>query len=248
MRYRFLRLHTADNGQGAGGAGNGQGGDQGQGQGGQQQQGQGDGPPEWLRGLQGLLNRNGNDAGAVAALLYQENYQYRRQLDELRGSLPPKGAIILQGEEAQAWEAYRGLGSLDELKAKLAERDDLAGKVAKAERERLIGRAAELHGLRAAALARLPDLPEIALIEQDGKPVSAVVKVDGGDVPLPEYIAQHYAEFEPALRAETQQGTRYPPQGGAGRSVAGGIKAVVSEQIAALHQQRAQVPNPLRRS
>ena len=61
------------------------------------------------QGLQNALSRMGGDAMRLANTLYTENYDYRKEIRDLKSKVIPEGAVVLTGEEAKAYEALKGL-------------------------------------------------------------------------------------------------------------------------------------------
>lgn len=168
--------------------------------------------------LQGsdVLDRYGRDALKLAeklAAAERDNYTLRdknralrSEVTDLKSKAPTEGARVLTKEEAQAWEAYTALGIAPAaIQAAIAERDDAKGQLAQRARLDTLGVAAQAHGYKAAALAKLPSLKdqEITLKDVDSKgPDGKPVKVKHayvGSVSLPDFIQEHDAEFLPAL-------------------------------------------------
>src|SRR5690348_6795389 len=76
--------------------------------------------------FQNRLNKLNGDAMAFATQLFDENYRLRedkRQLNEqlttAQGKVPADGALVLTGDEAKAFEAYKALGTPKELKDRI---------------------------------------------------------------------------------------------------------------------------------
>ena len=113
------------------------------------------------QGFQGLVQRQGS-ADAAGILLYQENYQLREQvrqmkvdLEKLQKKLPSKDVTILNADQQQAWTAYQALGTPDEITA-------LKGEVARHERETAVSNAAAAAKFNQAVL--LDILPDSAVL------------------------------------------------------------------------------------
>jgi hypothetical protein len=194
------------------------------------------------QGYTRLLERNGNDAGAVATLLYQENYQHRQRIRDLEGRLPKEGAVILSGDDVARWDALRAHNPAD-VAAALAERDTLKAQVTETARKETIRKAADAAGLKASVLERLPGLPPVEVTEADGKAIAHVV-TDAGKVPLIDYVTSQFADFLPALQLTQQQTTGAPwprqPTGGAQRPA-----DPVDSALATFQAARDSRPNPL---
>lgn len=173
-----------------------------------------------------VLTQYGNDAVRMAdrvATLEGENYRYREQRRELQDEVKalkanqkPEGAVILTGDEATAYGAYRELGKPDEIKTWLDERQSLSTQVATAQRDGTLRDAAGAAGFKFAVLKdRAGDLPiEIREVEVEGKKVNrAFVKPEGGqEAELTAYAEQHWGDYLPALQA-TEQGSGQRSQG-----------------------------------
>lgn len=154
--------------------------------------------------LQSLLKKHG-DANAVALLLLQENHGYREKLREARAKLPPEGALVLAGDDATRWAAYRQLGEPTALATLRDEHATLSGEVATHRREKLVGEAATLSGYKPAVLSRLAgDLAlEIRDVTENGKTTRRAVVVEADDraTPLSDYAEREWKDFLPALKA-----------------------------------------------
>lgn len=69
-------------------------------------------------GFQRLLEQNKQDALAVASKLYDDNYDLREKNRQLKAKLPADGSVVLSGDDAKAWEAFKALDmKADDLKA-----------------------------------------------------------------------------------------------------------------------------------
>lgn len=183
-----------------------------------------------------LVDRYNGDAVKMAEKLadaLNDNYTLRRKRDDLQGEVTtltgnqkPEGAVILLGDEAGAYEAYKGLGKPDEIKTKLEQVDTLASELGGMKREATIRQVAEVAGYKPAVLTRLGGDREYVIKDEtaDDKPIKrAYVKTEQGDKPLADYAAAEWGDFLPALTAtnaaqQGQQsgGVRYPAQGGGG--------------------------------
>lgn len=162
------------------------------------------------QGFEGLVQRQGS-MDAAAFLLYQENHGYRerirdaeRQIRELQGQLPGEGAVVLTGDQAQAWQSYQTLGAPDEVKKVKDEYTAL-------KRDAHFRAVAEVHGFNPVVLAGLPgaaDLTiEIGEETSNGKTVQVayVVQQDGKKMALPDYAQQTWQPFLPALQQQSGQ-------------------------------------------
>lgn len=214
--------------------------------------------------FQRLLEKHNNDAARLSEKLFDENFNYRSEIRQLKaqladaaGKVPGDGAVVLTGDQAQAWTAYQALGKPEEIKQGLDERSQLQGKLTAQERAELLRGIAETTGYKASVLASLDRTAkvegkslEFTLRDQtiDGKP-SKVAYVKDGDkeTALTEYAASAWADFLPALTVATTQtpptGTRYPAQHAG--TPAGGKPDLVADFLLKQEQARAAVKNPL---
>lgn len=169
--------------------------------------------------LQAMIDRKGGDAGAVALMLFQENYQLREMNRQLKAKAPAEGAIVLAAQDAAAWDAYRKLGAPSDLQTAIAQRDQAQGDLAKLQRSAAIREAAEAAGYKASVLAGLDaqaggltyEMREQAGADGAKAKVAYVKAGESEAVPLAQYAEQQWGDFMPALVA-TQTGTAYPPQ------------------------------------
>lgn len=199
-------------------------------------------PPDAARGLNRLLERHSNDAGAVSVLLYDENRQYREKIRQLQEQLPPDSAVILTDPaEIDAWN-QRG-----DLAAQLEQAQQ---QIAAHERAQAIHSAAQAAGYNERVLSGLiSQIAEPAALEtaeRDGQTVATIrIGAEADPIPLTDYAAQHWADYMPALRPETRPtGTPYPTQAGSnGQAPQGGSLA---DQYIERMQRRAAAANPLR--
>jgi hypothetical protein len=207
--------------------------------------------------FQRRLERFNNDAMLMANELYRENYReresnrrLREQVTELQGRIPAEGAHVLTGDDVARWQAYTQLGQPTELQQRIE-----AGTTAIQERDSLrrdtaIRQAADVAGYKPSVLARLAgDIP-ITIRDNNGQN-EVVVTVDGKDVQLTVYAEQHWADFLPALTAQSQgtqqqrAGVPFVPQAGNGTPPKPqDMVAAFAKQI---QEQRDNAPNPLKR-
>jgi hypothetical protein len=142
--------------------------------------------------------------------LREKNRTLSDDLKAVQSKVPADDARILTTDEAAAYDAYTALG-LKPADIQKAIEDSAAtkGELTSLKRADAFRAAAEAHGYKPAALAKLPSLAnqDIAIEDvetkgSDGKPVKAkraYVTVDGKKTALPDYIEAHDAEFLPAL-------------------------------------------------
>lgn len=218
--------------------------------------GSGELPDSVVKAFEKLLERKGGDASAVAMMLFDENKHYRDQISELRGKVPAEGALVLTGDDVTAYQAYKALGTHEEVKQAIEQRGQLQGQLDNLARESAIRDAAAAAGYK---FSVLQDRDKVARI--DGKLLSYAVRevekdgakakiayVKDGDLekPLAEYAQEQWAEFMPSLVQGAQQvnGTPYPAQ----HAGTGGNQKPV-DFVAAYQQEQAEkdkaVKNPL---
>jgi hypothetical protein len=160
---------------------------------------------------------------------------------------------VLDATQAKLWEEYQKLGTPEAIAKVTAERDEAKGKLATHERNEVIRGAAEAHGYKASALAKLPSLQGKEIVIRD-------VTVDGktekrayvGEQPLPDYIQANDADFLPALAVTPPSGTNQQRQNGGTTFVPQGggpnpPRDLVAEAIAAQQKARDEASNPLKR-
>jgi hypothetical protein len=141
--------------------------------------------------------------------LREQRRTLRQEVTDLKTKVPAADARMLTPEEAATYDAYAALGMKPaDVKAAITERDTVKADLTTVRRNETIRGAAEAHGYKAAALAKLPSLrdQDIAIedVTVDGKPVKrAFVTADGKKTALPDYIQAHDAEFLPALATDT---------------------------------------------
>lgn len=197
------------------------------------------------QGIQNLLGNNNNDAMAVVRLLYGDNYKLRDDLRNLRGKVPAEGAVVLSGDDAEAWAAYQKLGKPAAISQAVSEREQFQGELTTLRRAQTLRDVAEVEGVKYTVLAGL-DKPGIAyeVKEADGKR-TATVTVDGKTQPFADYAATVWADYLPALKPATTtqpQGVQYFRQHAGGST--GSPTGIVDQMITA-NKERSQKPNAL---
>lgn len=181
----------------------------------------GDGDRLERRLTEAFENLAGREGGRDAAgiVLLQENRQYRerirqleRQVEDLQGQAPAEDAVVLEGDEAQAWKAYQDLGTPEEIRQQRGDYELL-------QRRQVLTQAADAHGYKAPVLERLAgDLAvEMREEKQDGETVNVAYVVPGEDgngqaARLDQYAKEHWSDFMPALAAGNGN------EGGGGRT------------------------------
>lgn len=222
-----------------------------------------------VAGLQALLARHNNDAMGVAGTLFAENYQYREQIRQLREQLqaaqlrvPAEGTVVLTAEQANAWAAYQGLGTVEVITQGLKDKDTAQGELTSLRRAATLRAAAETAGFDPDVLGTLAGGLEFELrdVTTDGKTVRAAFVKDGqNQLRLEEYAQQKWKKFTPALIPGRGQGggagsqgngtggqgaagMRFPAQGAGGQLQGGDMVRQFMEEA---EKARTLRPNPL---
>jgi hypothetical protein len=163
-----------------------------------------------------------------------------RELTRLRPlaeKVPKEGSVVLAGDDAKAWEAYKALGKPDDVKKKLEKLPELETKVADVDNAEQMAKAAEPLGWNPKPLAKLAKDHKLTFVEVKDEVVNGkTVKVpyvkgpeaNATPVKLEDFAQQHFADFMPALttpasgtggptsRTTTSSGTTHPVQRGSG--------------------------------
>lgn len=218
------------------------------------------------RTIENLLAKYSGDPRAIADLHARERERkddeirrLKRQIRQEREKRAPEGAVVLTGDDAKAWEAYRALGTPDEVTAKLGEATTATERLAALEREVATSKVASAVGYKPSVLADLAKSKGFAVeLRQetvDGKPqeVPYAITSDGQAVKLTDYVSQNLADYLPALTSGTSTGggqqqrttpaagtagPRYPSQaGGSSAPQAGSVFDRVREQAKAEREQ-----------
>lgn len=174
-----------------------------------------------LKSFESLLKRHGDNANAVAQLLFNENKELRDTKRELERKLPADGSLVLTGTDATDWATYKALGKPDEVKTFLDERTQLQGKLSGMERETLLRTVADAAGYKSSVLANLDRMAkaegkalafEVRDVTIDGKPVKTAFVKDGDkEAALTDYAQNNWTDFMPSLAAQGAAAT--PPPG-----------------------------------
>lgn len=59
--------------------------------------------------FQRLLDQHKNDGVAVASKLFDENFQHRTTIRELKAKAPKDGDVVLTGDDVKEWNAFKAL-------------------------------------------------------------------------------------------------------------------------------------------
>lgn len=212
---------------------------------------------------------SGSDESAWQKLIREredENYKLRREkreltdeVAELKEKQPPEGAIILQGDDAKEYQAFKALGKKpEELGQAVA--DAAAGKALseKAEAQKVYADAAEPYGWKPGVLATLPSLQgkklEVRSTTENGKTVKKAYVKDGAtETELSEFVQKNDSDYIPALPAQpsaNQQQNQQQQNNGAtwlhqANSSGNGGGSYVNDMIKNMNAEREGRENPL---
>lgn len=159
-----------------------------------------------------MLEQYGRDALRLAEKLadvQSDNYRLReerrnlkQQIQDAASKAPAEGARVLSKEDAVLFDAYAALGTPDAIKQAMDVNGEATAKLARLEREKLLTKAADAAGFKAAVLQTLAADLDIQVKEKDKKPFPVVI-TDGKEVDLSDYAAQHWGDFLPALKQQS---------------------------------------------
>jgi hypothetical protein len=179
-------------------------------------------------GLAALLARHKNDSMSMATQLYDENYQLRKRVKRLRqeatSGAVPEGAVVLTGDALTAYNAYRALGSVEEVQSRLEDVRKLEADVAAAKRRDTMAKAAKVANFKLSALEPLAGGLTFEVVEEGtGEQKKEVAYVKDGDnrVLLEKFAEDKWPDLVTALRdtgTSNGNGTQWPRQNSEGRS------------------------------
>jgi hypothetical protein len=185
-----------------------------------------------LNSFKSRLEKHDNDATAFAQQLYADNFTLRdekrklsNQIQDLQGRVPTDGSLVLNGDDAKAWNSIKELNlTPDEIKARLQSSTETEKELATLKRNELIRTVADTEGYKATVLSDIlpADAPvEVKDHEKDGeKKKRAFIKVkeNGADreLLLSDYLESNKADYLPALRVEQKTDNKFVRQDGKG--------------------------------
>lgn len=153
-----------------------------------------------------LLNEKTTAETKVAGL--------QADLDSAKASGLPRGHAAVPKADADSLPAYKALGTVDELTAKVTEHATLKETEARRVTEDNNRKVAKELGYNPDAFLQLTNLPEFEIREKDGKK-TVVAKVKEGETlvekPAKEYVEANHAPLLPALTAKA--GVQVPANG-----------------------------------
>lgn len=212
--------------------------------------GNGSGNNDIIQSLQNLIGRNNGDTGAVATLLFNENYQLRDRVRQLEGRVPAEGSMVLTGDQVTAWQAYQQIGDVATVQQRLTDGQTAISERDTLRRDGVLRDVAEMSGFRLSVLQGIrgaTDLQyEVREVDENGQRVRrAFVRNGETTTPVADYANQHWADFLPALRVAQQGhgGVPFPAQN-AGSGAAG--TDLVAQALQRQQAARDAAPNPLK--
>lgn len=169
-------------------------------------------------------------ARKVMRKLARENYKYRSNIRELKERVAPDGSVILEGDEAKAYEAFTALEkSPEQMKEALERLPTLESDLSTLRQEQVVGMAANSLSYKASVLSDLitskgleVEMREVE-VEGEKKPV-AHVRAKGDEKakwePLGEHAERNWEDYLPALKQgkSDKAGVLYPDQNGEGKA------------------------------
>jgi hypothetical protein len=175
--------------------------------------------PDLGKLVEAAVAKHGDQTGALKAFA-ADLYAARDDLKAVRAKLPPDGALVLTGDDAKDYGAYRNIGKPSDLRKVVDEHATLATENAGLKRDQELRGVAEKAGVKHAVLKTLAGALAFGETEiettKDGKKLkSTVVTVKDGEaapVPFDEYAAKHWGDFLPALKPVAQTTTTNPRQ------------------------------------
>jgi len=173
--------------------------------------------------FQNRLNKLNGDAMLFATQLFDENYRLREdkrtlgaQLEELKTKAPAEGALVLVGDEAKAYEAYKALGTPKELKDRIDAYPTLENENKGLKLRDSLREVADVgFGGSKLKFGILEDRVKAAggnlqfVIKEEGRDKRKVAYVKDGDkeTSLEQYAEKNWADYMPSLKAEQAKRT-----------------------------------------
>jgi hypothetical protein len=185
--------------------------------------------PNPAEAFQALLAKHNNDATAVASKLFDENFTLRSEKRDLKSKLPKDGSVVLTGDDAAEYNAFKALNvkaadakkAIDELPNLQKANKELASmeNLRDLAEIGLDGSKLKLSVLKD-QLARFPDAAISFKSEKDkeGKEAKvAYIKKDGDskELSFTEFANAELADYLPSLKVSTEA-TKQPYTGNFG--------------------------------
>lgn len=166
-------------------------------------------------GLKNLLARHQNDAMSLAADLYNQTYKLREDRRSLRDRVkelekvkPPEDAVVLTGEEKEAYNRYKDLGAPEEIQQKFEEAKTSAREA------RILKMSSDL-GFKDSVLRTLLGDKDIVIedVETEDGQKKPVYKVQDGEeaVGVEKLLETKWSDFKPSLLTTGQEAPKSTP-------------------------------------
>lgn len=139
-------------------------------------------------------------------------------IEQAKSTSVPRGHVAVPKADAELLGEVKTLGTIADVKAKLAEHETLKTKVAETERTDTRRKVAAALGYNEAAFLQLSNLPDFEIREKDGKKSVVALVKDGEKVVEKvgsEFVESTYAPLLPALKTKAAD-TQVPTSGGGG--------------------------------
>lgn len=183
-------------------------------------------PPDPTQAFQSLLSKHNNDATALAAKLFDENYAYREQIRGFKDKAPKEGDVVLAGDDAKEWTAFKALDlkagdlkkSLDRLPDLEKQNKELAGmeNLREVSELGLEGSKMKTSVLKDLLASKFPDAVITFKTEKDkdGKEakVAFIQKTDKDPVTsFAEFAKAEFSDYLPSLTLSHEANPPVPP-------------------------------------
>lgn len=156
-----------------------------------------------------VLSKNAGDSTKTIEMLLNETYNLRQKNAGLRTDVATlEGQSVLNTDEAEQFNAYKALGSIEDIQGVKDALSEKTGELSQLQRKALTNRVANDMEFNVDVLERLLRADEAVLI-QSGE--DAVIRVKGGDEQdFAKYVEENWGVFESSLQGKT--GNRYVTQ------------------------------------
>ena len=180
-------------------------------------------PEHIQQGILNLIQKHNNDPQQAIGQLYGENYRQRDQIRQLKdqvqhltSQVPAEGSAVLTAEEAALVAKYQELGEVEELARLLQQRGEFETENTTLKRAMTMRDVVEATNYKRSVLEQIGGDWNYTIKEEDRdggtQTIVYVTDHDGHQVELSTYLAQHYADFLPALQPDAGK-PKLPPNG-----------------------------------
>jgi hypothetical protein len=176
-----------------------------------------DNKPNPVEAFQNLLGKYNNDGVKLASQLFDENYQYRNQIRDLKATAPKEGTVTLNADEAKLWKAYQDLGVEPEKIKESLERVPVLetenSKLTKRDKLREIETLGYDLEVLEDRMSAFPNAEITVKKSKDAKDATKEVKtpyvtLDGKESSLDDFAQANFAKFLPVLKVNAEQPIR----------------------------------------